>query len=108
MARSPNLIEKDLKDLTEEYTGNDDITTIVITRATNPVKNKIVEASGTMRSKGRNSQGQLQVAYFLPIFLDFNVLDIYDDYQYALVAGSSMNLSLVETTLYSESNRTWV
>lgn len=91
VARLPNLIEKDLRDLTEEYTLNDDGTITVITRAFNPVKNKVVEATGTIKSRGRETCGQLQVAYYLPIYLDYNVLDIDEDYQYALVSGTSMD-----------------
>jgi len=91
VARLPNLIEKDLRDLTEEYLINDDGTIKVVTRAFNPVKNKAVEATGTIKFKGAQTRGQLEVAYFLPIYLDYNILDIDDDYQYALVSGSSMS-----------------
>lgn len=90
VARLPNLIEKDLRDLTEEYSLDDDGTIKVITRAFNPVKNKAVEATGTIKFKGLETRGQLEVAYFLPIYLDYNILDIDDDYRYALVSGSGM------------------
>ena len=90
VARLPNLIEKDLRDLTEEYSLNEDGTIKVVTRAFNPVKNKAVEATGTIKFKGSETRGQLEVAYFMPIYLDYNVLDIDDDYQYALVSGSGM------------------
>src|SRR6201991_3260632 len=90
VARLPNLIEKDLRDLTEEYSLNEDGTINVVTRAFNPVKNKAVEATGTIKFKGAETRGQLEVAYFLPIYLDYNILDIDENYQYALVAGSGM------------------
>ncbi|MES2456290.1 MAG: lipocalin family protein [Bacteroidota bacterium] len=90
VARLPNIIEKDLRNLTEEYTPNEDGTIHVVTRAFNPVKNKVVEATGTIRFRGRQTRGQLKVAYYLPIYLDYNVLDIDDAYQYALVSGKSM------------------
>jgi apolipoprotein D and lipocalin family protein len=90
VARLPNLIEKDLRDLTEEYSLNEDGTIKVVTRAFNPVKNKAVEATGTIKFKGSETRGQLEVAYFLPIYLDYNILDIDDDYQYALVSGSGL------------------
>jgi apolipoprotein D and lipocalin family protein len=91
VARLPNLIEKDLRDLTEEYSLNDDGTIKVITRAFNPVKNKAVEATGTIKFKGSETRGQLEVAYFLPIYLDYNILDIDENYTYALVSGSGMS-----------------
>lgn len=88
VARLPNLIEKDLRDLTEEYSLNEDGTIKVVTRAFNAFKNKPVEATGTIKFKGAQTRGRLEVAYFLPIYLDYNVLDIDENYQYALVSGS--------------------
>ena len=90
VARLPNLIEKDLRNLTEEYTLNEDGTIQVITRAFNASKNKPVEATGTIKFKGAETRGQLEVAYYLPIYLDYNLLDIDEDYQYAMVSGSGM------------------
>ena len=90
VARLPNLIEKDLRNLTEEYSLNDDGTIQVITRAFNAVKNKPVEATGTIKFKGSETRGQMDVAYYLPIYLDYNVLDIDDTYRFALISGSGM------------------
>jgi apolipoprotein D and lipocalin family protein len=90
VARLPNAIEKNLRDLTEEYSLNEDGTIKVITRAFNAEKNKPVEATGTIKFKGSKTRGQLEVAYFLPIYLDYNVLDIDEDYQYALVSGNGL------------------
>ncbi|MGF7081489.1 lipocalin family protein [Mucilaginibacter sp. UYCu711] len=62
VARLPSLIEKDLRDLTEEYSLNKDGTIKVITRAFNSVKNKPVEATGTINSevlKPRAIRGRL-------------------------------------------------
>jgi apolipoprotein D and lipocalin family protein len=91
VARLPNLIEKELKDLTEDYSLNEDGTIKVVTRAFNAVKKKPVEATGTIKFKKAETRGQLEVAYFIPIYLDYNVLDIDDNYQYALVSGSGTN-----------------
>jgi apolipoprotein D and lipocalin family protein len=91
VARLPNLIEKDLRDLTDEYTLNENGTIKVVTRAFNPVKNKAIEATGTIKFNGAETRGQMEVAYFLPIYLDYNILDIDQDYRYALVSGSGMN-----------------
>ena len=90
VARLPNRIEKDLRDLTEEYSLNEDGTIKVVTRAFNAMKNKPVEATGTIKFRGSETRGALEVAYFLPIYLDYNVLDIDENYRYALVAGSGM------------------
>jgi apolipoprotein D and lipocalin family protein len=90
VARLPNLIEKDLRNLNEEYSLNEDGSIKVVTRAFNPIKNKAVEATGTMKFKGAETRGQLEVAYFLPIYLDYHILDMDENYQYALVSGSGM------------------
>jgi apolipoprotein D and lipocalin family protein len=90
VARLPSIVEKDLQDAREEYIRNEDGTIKVITRAFNTVKNKPLEATGTMKAREKQSRGELEVAYFLPIFLDYNVLDIDDEYKYALVSGLGM------------------
>jgi len=90
VARLPSIIEKDLRDVKDEYIRNPDGTIKVITRAFNKVKNKPVEATGTMKARGSQARGQLKVAYFLPIFLDYNILDIDEQYKFALVSGSGM------------------
>jgi len=91
IARLPNIIEKNLKDLTENYSLNEDGSIKVITRAYHTQKNKVVEAEGTAKFVGAPTIGQLKVAYFLPVYLDYNVLDIDEDYRYALVAGSGLD-----------------
>ena len=91
VARLPNRIEKNLKDLTEEYSLNDNGTMKVITRAYNAEKNKPVEAEGTIKFAGSQTRGELKVAYFLPLYLDYKVLAIAEDYRYALVSGNSLD-----------------
>ncbi|MGZ3758104.1 MAG: lipocalin family protein [Mucilaginibacter sp.] len=91
VARLPNLIEKNLKDLTEEYSLNEDGSIKVITRAYHTQKNKVVEAAGKAKFKGSENRGKLAVAYYLPFYLDYNILDIDRDYKYALVSGNSLD-----------------
>ncbi len=91
IARLPNRFEKNLKNLTEEYSLNEDGSIRVITRAYNFEKNKPVEAEGKAKFKGSETRGKLEVAYYLPIYLDYNVLDIDEDYHYALVSGNSLD-----------------
>ena len=90
VARLPNRIEKNLKNVSDEYSLNDDGSIAVITRAYNFDKNKPVEAEGKARFVGPDNRGQLKVSYFLPIYLDYNILDVDAKYRYAMVSGSSM------------------
>jgi apolipoprotein D and lipocalin family protein len=91
VARLPNRIEKNLRNLTEDYALNADGTMTVVTRAFNKEKNKPVEATGKIKFKGADTRGELEVAYFLPVYLNYNLLDIDDNYQYALVSGSGLD-----------------
>lgn len=91
IARLPNRIEKNLKNVTDEYDLNDDGTISVITRAYDFDKNKPVEATGKGRFTGPETMGKFKVAYFLPIYLNYNVLDIDGDYKHAMVSGNSLD-----------------
>ena len=91
IARLPNRIEKNLKDLTQNYTLNEDGTIRVVTRAYNFDKNKPVEAMGTAKFTGADTRGKLKVAYFLPLSLDHNVLDVDVKYNFAMVSGNSLD-----------------
>ena len=91
IARLPSIIEKNLKDLTEEYSLNEDGNIKVVTRAFNTEKNKMVEAEGTAKFVGEDTRGALKVAYFVPIYLNYNVLDVDDEYKYAMVSGSGLD-----------------
>ncbi|GAA4308368.1 lipocalin family protein [Mucilaginibacter gynuensis] len=105
IARLPNHIERNLKDVTENYTLNADGTINVVTRAYNFEKNKPVEATGKMKLAGAHNKGRLKVAYHLPIYLNYNILDVDAGYQYALVAGNSMDHLWIlsrETTIPDE------
>jgi apolipoprotein D and lipocalin family protein len=91
IARLPNMIERNLRDVSEEYKLNPDGSIQVTTRAYHIEKNKPVEATGKMKVKGLQKVGKLEVAYFLPIYLDYNILSIDDEYRYALVSGNSLD-----------------
>jgi len=91
IARLPNRIEKNLRNLTDEYSLNADGSISVVTRAYDFDKNKPVEATGKARFAGPDTRGKLKVAYFLPIYLDYNVLDIDREYRHAMVSGNSLD-----------------
>jgi apolipoprotein D and lipocalin family protein len=91
VARLPNRIEKNLTNLTETYSLNEDGSIKVVTRAYNLDKNKPVEAEGRAKFTGPDTLGKLKVAYFIPVYLDYNVLEVDEDYQYALVSGNSFD-----------------
>jgi apolipoprotein D and lipocalin family protein len=91
IARLPNRIEKNLRNLTDEYSLNSDGSISVVTRAYDFDKNKPVEATGKAKFAGPDNLGKLKVAYYLPIYLDYNILDIDREYRYAMVSGNSLD-----------------
>jgi apolipoprotein D and lipocalin family protein len=54
-------------------------------------KNKSVKAEGKAKFAGPDTRGKLRVAYFLPIYLDYNALDVDAQYQYAMVSDNSLD-----------------
>ena len=91
IARLPIRVEKNLADLTEEYTRDNDGSIKVITRARNIKTNNWTEVTGTLKSAGSDGVGLLKVSYLRPVYFAYVVLDVAGDYEYALVSGSSIN-----------------
>lgn len=87
IARLPNMLEKNLDRLTEEYVIKDNGTLEVITRAYNVKKDKWIEMNGELRLRNAQPSGALEVSYFKPVWFDYNVLAISEDYRVALVSG---------------------
>ena len=91
IARLPSWIEKDLNQLTEDYSLNPDGTMKVVTRAWNTKNHEWVTAEGKIKFAGDESVGKLKVSYFAPVYFAYNVLDIDADYKYALVSTSNLD-----------------
>ncbi|ASU34206.1 lipocalin family protein [Mucilaginibacter xinganensis] len=102
IARLPNLIEKNIRRLTEDYSLNADGTIKVITKGFNVKKTEWKEVTGKIKFNGNEDTGMLKVSYLGPFYLAYNVLDLDPDYRYALVSGSSHNYLWIlsrETTI---------
>lgn len=102
IARLPNRIEKDLKNVTEDYSLNEDGTIKVITKGYNRLTGKWKQATGKIKFAGAEYVGMLKVSYFGPFYVAYNILDLDEDYQYALVSASNLNYLWIlsrETTL---------
>src|ERR1700712_3505903 len=88
IARMPSAIEKNIAQLTEDYSINEDGAMTVVTRGYNTKKGEWKEAAGKIKFAGAQDVGKLKVSYFGPFYADYNVLDITPDSQHALVSGS--------------------
>jgi len=89
IARFDYRFEKNLDNVTADYSLNPDGTIKVQNRGYNYVKKEWKESVGEARFVNDKSEARLKVSFFKPIWAGYNVIDIDDDYQHALVVGHS-------------------
>lgn len=91
VARFDFAFERNLRNVTAEYSMNEDGSVRVVNRGYNYAKGKWQESEGRARFQGSPDLGALEVSFFGPFYSGYNVIAIDDDYQYALVAGKDLN-----------------
>lgn len=102
IARFDYRFEKNLDNVTAEYSTKGENSLNVKNRGHNYVKNKWSESVGEARFVNSPSEGRLKVSFFKPIWAGYNVIDVADDYKYALVAGNNLDYLWImsrETTI---------
>ena len=88
IARIDNSFEKNLTNVTAEYSLNSDGTIKVINKGYHKTKNK----EKTIEGKAKIIDKGLLKVYFIPFFgADYNVLYVDSNYEYALVGGNKKN-----------------
>jgi apolipoprotein D and lipocalin family protein len=105
IARYDFAFEKNLNNTTAEYAIRKDGKIDVVNRGYNYITKKWSEAKGKARFKGVDTKGELEVSFFGPFYAAYNVIALDKDYQYALVAGSSLKYLWIlsrEKTIPSE------
>ncbi|GEN68870.1 lipocalin family protein [Chryseobacterium rhizosphaerae] len=90
IARFDYRFERNMDNVTAEYSENPDGTVRVNNKGYNYVKKEWKEAIGEARFVKDKTEARLKVAFFKPFWAGYNVIDIDEEYQYALVAGSSL------------------
>ena len=91
IARLPNKVEQNIRALTEKYTMRDDGMISVVTRGFDMQKKRWVKAAGKLKLAAHENLGKLKVSYFGPFYFAYNILDVDEDYQYALASGSDLD-----------------
>ena len=90
IARLPQYFERDLDEVTAQYTLNDDGTIKVVNSG---VKNGQPQSiTGTAKLKDPDAKpltGELRVSFFWPFYSDYRVIELAPDYSYAVVTGGS-------------------
>jgi len=90
IARFDFSFEKNLNNTTAEYSIRPDGTINVKNRGYNYVSKKWQEANGRAKFRGDDTVAALEVSFFGPFYAAYNVIALDKDYQYALIAGSSL------------------
>ena len=90
IARLDFKYERDLNNVTAQYTLNPNGTVKVVNRGYNYKKNEWKEAKGKAKFAGSRDEAKLKVSFFGPFFSGYNVIAIDPGYKYALIAGESL------------------
>ena len=83
--------EKNMNQVTANYSKNSDGTIRVENRGYNYAKKEWKESIGEAKFVNSEDEARLKVSFFKPFWAGYNVIDIDDDYKYALVAGKNLD-----------------
>jgi apolipoprotein D and lipocalin family protein len=87
IARLDHSFERDLQQVTAQYSLNADSSVRVINRGFDAQQQQWRQAEGTAKFVEHPDVGHLKVSFFGPFYGGYNVLVLDPDYQYALVSG---------------------
>ena len=90
IARLDFKYEKDLNNVTAEYSLNKNGSIRVKNRGFNTRKREWKEATGKAKFVEDENTAMLKVSFFGPFYSGYNVIAIDEQYRYALVAGESL------------------
>lgn len=82
--------EKNLDNTTAHYSLNKDNSIKVVNQGWNYVKEEWEVAEGKAKPRKKNT-GALKVSFWGPFYDEYNVVEITNDYQYALVFGKNID-----------------
>ena len=91
IARLDYLFERNLNEVTAEYSLNSDGSVKVSNRGLNNKTNKWVDATGKAKFVGEQNVAELKVSFFGPFYSGYNVIGLTPDYRHALVCGENKN-----------------
>ncbi|WHF50310.1 lipocalin family protein [Chryseobacterium gotjawalense] len=91
IARFDYRFERNMKNVTATYSMKDNGNIKVDNRGYDHVKNKWKESIGEAKFVENENVARLKVSFFKPIWAGYNIIDIDEDYKYALVAGNNLD-----------------
>lgn len=90
VARFDHRFERNLVGCTAIYSINDDGTIMVVNSGyKDSLDGEYQESEGKARRPDESVPGKLEVSFFLWFYSDYNVMELADDYRYALVGSKS-------------------
>jgi len=89
IARFDFKYEKDMDNVTAEYSLKEDGTIKVLNKEFNTKKNEWKEKEGKAKFLSNKTKGALKVSFFGPFYAGYNVVAMEPDYKTALVMGES-------------------
>ena len=89
IARFDFRFERNLDNTTAQYSINPDGSIKVLNQGYNYVKKEWDSAEGKAKFVGSESEARLKVSFFGPFYAGYNVVDIDENYQNALIYGNS-------------------
>lgn len=102
IARFDYRFEKNLNNVTATYSLKNNGNIKVNNQGYDYVKDKWKQSLGEARFVKDENTAELKVSFFKPIWSGYNVIDIDEDYQYALIAGYNLEYLWIlsrETTI---------
>lgn len=91
VARVDNRFEKGLINTTAQYALNDDGTVNVLNSGVDKNTGRFKRASGTAKFVRGEYEGALKVSFFGPFYGGYNIVELDEDYRWAIIVGSSLN-----------------
>ncbi len=91
IARMDFFWEKGLKNVTAEYTQNEDGTIQVTNQGVKIKTNKLKQSTGKAKLTAEPHVGALKVSFFGPFYSGYNIMYVDKNYQHALVFGENLD-----------------
>lgn len=91
IARFDFRFERDLDNVSAQYSLNEKGHVIVVNSGYNDKKNEWKKVDGLAKFRGDKTVAELKVSFFGPFYSGYNVVALHENYQYALIAGKNLD-----------------
>ncbi len=91
IARFDFRFEKDLDNVSAQYSLNEKGNVIVLNSGYNYKKEEWKKAEGLAKFRGDKNIAELKVSFFGPFYSGYNVVALDENYNYALIAGKDLD-----------------